>query len=42
MIKFLIEVNRTSEKVVEYLIDIGALYVDNNGIHASEQGIYPK
>lgn len=42
MIKLLIESQIASERVVEYLINVGALYIDNNGIHASDPGIYPQ
>ena len=28
--------------LTKYLIKIGALYVDKNGIHASKPGVYPK
>lgn len=33
---------RASESTIKALINIGALYLDETGIHASEPGIYPK
>ena len=36
------EVKRADEAMVKALIAIGALYVDDDGIHANESGIYPK
>ncbi len=31
-----------SEEIVKVLVEIGALYMDETGIHASNPGIYPK
>lgn len=42
MIKLPLEMKKASRKTVRYLIGIGALYVDEAGIHANEPGIYPK
>lgn len=42
MIKLQKWVKKAIGKTVRYLIEIGALYVDENGIHANEPGIYPK
>lgn len=36
------EIRRASEATIKALIAIGALYVDDTGIHASEPGIYSK
>mgnify|MGYP004455652759 CR=1 FL=1 len=36
------EIKRASEATIKVLVAIGALYVDDTGIHASEPGIYPK
>lgn len=33
---------KVNKKVMKYLIKIGALYVDETGIHANNPGIYPK
>lgn len=42
MLKIPFETERASESMVEFLLSIGALYADENGLHASEPGIYPK
>lgn len=42
MLKIPFEMERASESMVEFLLSIGALYVDENGIHANEPGIYRK
>lgn len=42
MIKLPKWVKKANRKTIRYLIGIGALYVDNTGIHANEPGIYPK
>lgn len=36
------EVKRADGVIIKALVAIGALYVDDTGIHASEPGIYPK
>lgn len=36
------EIKRASEVTIMALVAIGALYVDDTGIHASEPGIYSK
>ena len=40
--RYIGEVKRVDESTVKALIAIGALYVDDTGIHANESGIYPK
>ena len=40
--RYIGEVKRVDESTVKALIAIGALYVDDDGIHAGESGIYPK
>lgn len=35
-------IKRANENIINYLIKIGALYTDDDGIHASNPGIYPK
>ena len=40
MLKIPFGTERASESMVEFLLSIGALYVDESGIHASEPGIY--
>lgn len=42
MIKLPKWVKKSNGKTVKYLIRIGALCVDDTGIHANEPGIYPK
>lgn len=42
MLKIPFGTETASESMVEFLLSIGALYVDENGIHASEPGIYRK
>ncbi len=42
MIKLPLGVTRASEKTIKILIEIGALYIDDTGIHANEPGMYPK
>lgn len=42
MIKLPYGMKMASESTVNALISIGALYVDETGIHANEPGIYPK
>lgn len=42
MIKLPSKMKKASRKMVRYLMGIGALYVDETGIHANEPGIYPK
>ena len=33
----IIPIEKANEKVIKALIDLGYLYVDENGIHAAEQ-----
>lgn len=40
MLKIPFGIERASESMVEFLLSIGALFTDENGIHASEPGIY--
>lgn len=40
MLKIPIGTERASESMVKFLLSIGALYADENGIHASKPGIY--
>lgn len=40
MLKLPLSSKRASEETVKVLVSIGALYVDEKGIHASEPGIY--
>ena len=40
MLKIPLGAERASESVVEFLLSIGALFADENGIHVSEPGIY--
>lgn len=42
MMKAICEIKRASEEVINALIAMGALYVDETGIHAGEPGVYPK
>ena len=42
MIKLPAGMKQVSNYVVSLLIAIGALYVDETGIHANEPGVYPK
>ncbi len=42
MIKLPIGTEQASESTIKSLIDIGALYVDEAGLHANKQGIYSK
>lgn len=42
MIKLPSEMKKASRKTVRYLMGIGALHMDETGIHANEPGIYPK
>lgn len=34
--------NMASEGTIKELISMGVLYIDEDGIHANEPGIYPK
>lgn len=38
--RYIGEVKRAEEATIKVLVAIGALYVDDTGIHASEPGIY--
>ncbi len=38
--RYIGEVKRAEESTIKALIVIGALYIDDTGIHASEPGIY--
>ena len=40
--KLSVRAERASENTIKSLMAIGALYVDETGIHASEPGIYPR
>ena len=40
--RHIIDAERASEATIKALVAIGALYVDDTGIHASEPGIYSK
>lgn len=40
MLKIPFGTERASESMVKLLLSIDALYTDENGIHASEPGIY--
>lgn len=42
MIKLSSLMERANERTIKALISIGALYVDESGIHANEPGTYPK
>lgn len=42
MIKTPIKTIKATKKTINTVIAIGALYVDESGIHANEPGIYPK
>lgn len=42
MIKIPFGAGQASEETVKYLMEIGAIYADETGIHANEPGIYPK
>lgn len=42
MIKHIGAIERASEATIMELVEIGALNIDDTGIHASEPGIYPK
>lgn len=35
-------IKKASEETINFLISIGALYMNETGIHANEPGIYPK
>jgi hypothetical protein len=40
MIRFILGVKRAKGNVVKALVSIGALYIDETGIHANKPGIY--
>lgn len=40
MLKIPFGTEQASESMVRFLLSIGALFTDENGIHASETGIY--
>lgn len=40
--RHIIDAERASEATIKALVAIGALYVDDTGIHAGEPGVYPK
>lgn len=42
MIKNPFGTKRANKSIIKALMLIGALYVDETGIHANEPGIYPK
>lgn len=42
MIKLPYGTERTREETIKMLVSIGALYIDENGLHASDPGVYPK
>lgn len=42
MIKLPTGTATASEEIVKVLVEIGALYMDETGVHASNAGIYPK
>lgn len=42
MIKLLVRAEAASENAIKALVNVGALYVNETGIHASDPGAYPK
>lgn len=42
MIQLPLGEHMASEDIIKFLISTGALYVDEDGIHASKPGVYPK
>lgn len=42
MLKIPFGIERASERMVKFLLFIGALHIDETGIHANDPGMYPK
>ena len=40
--KYIGNITRADEATINNLVEIGALYIDDTGIHASAPGIYQK
>ena len=39
--RYMVKVERADESLIKTLVAIGALYIDETGIHAGEPGNYP-